>query len=181
MGQATENRGQPTSSAGIENRRPVSHAIGTIKVLIATPFEADNAALIAGATTAAEIWYRPDLLPAPRYPGDHEGDLATLTQAQRTEWEDLLRESEVLLGVDVITGDDLPARALRLRWVQGTSSGMTAYLARTGLLRSRVMITTAAGIHAKPLAEWVHMAALYFTKQLPLLQQWQRQHHWERC
>ncbi|MGA7833728.1 MAG: D-2-hydroxyacid dehydrogenase, partial [Acidimicrobiales bacterium] len=51
---------------------------------------------------------------------------------------------------------------------------------RTGLDRTSIVATTAAGIHGVPLAEFALMGALYFVKDLPLLNTRKAQHHWER-
>jgi phosphoglycerate dehydrogenase-like enzyme len=70
--------------------------------------------------------------------------------------------------------------APRVRWVQATVSGVGDFLARTGLDRWPVVVTTAAGIHAAPLAEFVVLGLLYFVKQVPELRAWQASHRWER-
>jgi phosphoglycerate dehydrogenase-like enzyme len=71
-------------------------------------------------------------------------------------------------------------RAPNLRWVQATSAGIGAVMQRTGLDRTALVVTTAAGIHAAPLAEFALMGALYFVKGVPMLYARQREHHWER-
>jgi phosphoglycerate dehydrogenase-like enzyme len=43
-----------------------------------------------------------------------------------------------------------------------------------------LLITNAAGIHAQPLAEFVMLAALHFAKEMPLLNSWKAERHWER-
>ena len=53
-------------------------------------------------------------------------------------------------------------------------------MSRTGLAGWNAMVTTAAGIHAQPLAEWAITGLLYFVKDLPDLQARQSAHRWER-
>jgi len=85
-----------------------------------------------------------------------------------------------MFDFDWLEPDHLPVHAPRLQWVQATSSGIGEFLAKTGLDRSRITFTTAAGVHAIPLAEFVLFALLYFTKEAPTLRKWQLDHHWQR-
>jgi phosphoglycerate dehydrogenase-like enzyme len=71
-------------------------------------------------------------------------------------------------------------RAPDLRWIQATSAGIGAVMQRTGLDQKALLVTTAAGIHVAPLAEFALMGALHFVKGVPDLQARQREHHWER-
>jgi phosphoglycerate dehydrogenase-like enzyme len=75
---------------------------------------------------------------------------------------------------------ELPARAPLLKWVQATSAGIGAFVQRTGLDRTELVMTTAAGIHAVPLAEFAVTGALYFVKGLPFLRARQESHVWQR-
>ncbi len=75
---------------------------------------------------------------------------------------------------------ELLGRAPRLRWVQSTSSGIGPLVERLGLNDSPLLITNAAGIHAQPVAEFVLFAALYFAKEMPRMNAWQSERHWER-
>jgi len=151
-----------------------------LNILIATPFEPENVDLITEAIPEGEVVFRPDLLPTARYTADHGGDASRIAAVKATEWASLLAEAEVMLSLDLATDGGLRTRAPKLRWVQGTSSGMADQVRRSGLLGSDVIVTTAAGIHAGPLSEWVLMAALYFAKRVPMLRRWQTELHWER-
>jgi glyoxylate/hydroxypyruvate reductase A len=42
------------------------------------------------------------------------------------------------------------------------------------------VITNAAGVHAQPLAEFVLLTALYFAKEMPRVNSWKQDRHWER-
>jgi phosphoglycerate dehydrogenase-like enzyme len=90
----------------------------------------------------------------------------------------------VLYGIPRDSGDGL-AEAVRvasgLRWVQATSAGAGEQLAAAGLNAEelgRLTVTTAAGVHAEPLAEWALFGLLAFTKGLPRLLADQRARRW---
>ena len=74
----------------------------------------------------------------------------------------------------------LPRNAPKLRWIQGTSAGIREPLRRNGLLNSKLMFTTAAGVHGSSLAEFVILGLLYFHRDVRRLQRMQAPHHWER-
>ena len=67
----------------------------------------------------------------------------------------------------------MAANCPRLRWVQGTSAGIGGFLERTGLARTPLVFTTAAGVHGTPLAEFALLGLLYFAKGMPTLERWQ--------
>ncbi len=153
-----------------------------VVVMITSPLEAEHAARIAAVDPERiELVYRPDLLPPPRYPADHNGpaDWPGFT-TRRAEWRTLLRRADVLW--DFPAGEDCPLFELcpRLRWVQTTSAGVGMLVKRLGVQDSGLIVTTASGVHAGPLTEFVFAALLYHTKRLADLQSWQRAHHWER-
>jgi phosphoglycerate dehydrogenase-like enzyme len=103
-----------------------------------------------------------------------------LWESQRARWRDMLARAEVSFEFDWEKPAELLTRAPRLKWVQSTSSGIGPQLVRLGLAGSPLVVTNAAGIHAQPLAEFVAMATLYFTKDVPRLERWKAQKHWER-
>lgn len=127
-----------------------------------------------------DVVYRPDLLPVPRYRCDHRGPARELSAPQLDEWRSLLATAEVTFDFDWLDAASMPERCVELRWIQATSAGIGAVMAETGLERSGVVVATAAGLHAVPLAEFAVLGALYFTKDLGRLARWQREHYWER-
>jgi glyoxylate/hydroxypyruvate reductase A len=152
-----------------------------LTILIASPLEAEQAARIAAAAPdLARVIYEPDLLPVPRYPADHHGTPRALDERSLQRWREYLRAADILFDFDWLEPERMPINAPKLRWVQATSAGIGEYLIRTGLADSTIMFTTAAGVHAVPLAEHVALGLLYLTKSVPLLGEWQRAHHWER-
>jgi phosphoglycerate dehydrogenase-like enzyme len=64
--------------------------------------------------------------------------------------------------------------------VQASSSGIGQFMERTRLGDSGITFTTAAGVHAIPLAEFALTGVLYFVKELPELTRRQSVHSWER-
>ena len=70
--------------------------------------------------------------------------------------------------------------APNVRWVQTTSAGVGQMVAKLGLADSDLVVTTARGVHAEALTEFVFLALLMGTKDLARLQRDQKAHRWER-
>ncbi len=155
---------------------------GTARVMIATPLEEEHAARIAAAfPNRAEVVYRPDLLPPTLYRGDHDGDPGwTRSPEQQREWLDLLAQADALWDFPVSAHENLLEMTPRLRWVQTTSAGVGQLVRNLGLQGSDLIVTTASGIHAQPLAEFVFGALLGHVKRFDHLRAEQRARRWER-
>lgn len=153
-----------------------------VVAMIASPLEAEHAAAIAAAyPERVELIFRPDLLPPLRFTADHGGDPSWgRTPEQQAEWRALLERTEVLWDFPHRETTNPLALAPRLRWVQTTSAGVGSTVERLGLRQSDLLVTTASGIHARPLAEFVFAALLFHGKRLAHLQAEQRAHHWQR-
>jgi glyoxylate/hydroxypyruvate reductase A len=151
----------------------------TVTVLIATPLEAEHAARIAAADQRLSVIYEPGLLPVPRFAADHGGVRRDLTAAELARWAELRSRADVSFDFDWQAPGQMVANCPRLRWVQGTSAGLGGFLDRTGLAAAGLTITTAAGVHGVPLAEFAMLGLLYFTKDVPRLRRWQHNRHWE--
>jgi phosphoglycerate dehydrogenase-like enzyme len=149
-------------------------------IVIGTFLEADLVQRVAGAVPSARLVYEPDLLPEPRFPCDHTGRPRDLTAADLERWRSLAENADVYFDFDWLDPASMPKRSPRLRWVQATSAGIGGFMRRTGLDGSGIAVTTAAGIHAVPLAEFAVMGALHFVKGVPHLQASQRDRHWEQ-
>lgn len=153
-----------------------------VVVVIGSPLEEEHAAAIAAAyPDAVAVVHRPDLLPPARFVADHGGDPAwRRTPAQEAAWRGVLRRAEVLW--DFPHGESVNPLELApgLRWVQTTSAGVGPTVERLGLRQSEVLVTTASGIHARPLAEFVFAVLLFHVKRLAFLQVEQRTHRWQR-
>ncbi len=87
-----------------------------------------------------------------------------------------LAEAEVLFTSTVIP-PDIAGRAPKLRWVQITAAGVEGLL-DSELARSGVTLTTASGIHAVPIGEYVMGAMLSFAKGLPTAMRAQAERTW---
>jgi glyoxylate/hydroxypyruvate reductase len=173
-------QGESVRSARQASPLRSAHARVTVRVLIASPLEAELVARIAAVDRRLEVAYRADLIGTPRYAGDHTPPVQR-SAAQEAEWVALLASAEVLFDVDrpnVRAG--LPARAPSLRWVQASSSGVGEWIRRLGLVDAPVQVTNASGIHAAPLAEFVVFAMLHFAKRMPLVQADRAARRWER-
>jgi glyoxylate/hydroxypyruvate reductase len=160
---------------------PLSPADGAVPVLIASWLDPGQARRIADAEPErVELIYEPELLPVPRYEADHHAPPRSLSAAELGRWRELLGRAEVAFEFDWEQPEELLERAPRLRWVQSTSSGIGPLVERLGLAGSPLLITNAAGVHAEPLAEFVLLAALHFAKEMPRMNAWKAERHWER-
>jgi phosphoglycerate dehydrogenase-like enzyme len=156
-----------------------------VRVLIASPLEAELAARVQVADPRAEVLFAPELLPPARYPADHRGDPDFRRDAAaEARWRALLGRAEVLFG---IPGDSAEALAELvnglpgLRWVHATSAGAGEQVHRAGLAAEaleRVAVTTSSGVHAVPLAEFAILGLLAVAKDLPRLVADQRAKAW---
>lgn len=134
-----------------------------VKVLIGTPLSEELVAQIRAVDPRLEVAFRPDLLGIPQYDGDHYAQPGR-DAAREAEFRALLAQTEVLFDFDATTAAQLTTLAPRLCWVQSTSAGVGQTAKRLGLDKTDVIVTTASGVHATPLAEFVLMAMLMFTK-----------------
>jgi glyoxylate/hydroxypyruvate reductase A len=149
------------------------------RVLVCSFLERDQVARIS-AHSGVDVVYRPDLLPQPQYPCDHHGPARELSPPQLDEWAGLLRQADICFDFDWEQPAAMPTRAPDVRWLQASSSGIGQFMSRTGLTSWGAMVTTAAGIHVRPLAEWAITGLLHFVKDVPDLQARQAAHRWER-
>jgi glyoxylate/hydroxypyruvate reductase len=151
-----------------------------VNVLLASPLAAELVERIAAVDPRVHLKWRPELLGTPRYPGDHYPPVQR-TAEQSAEWRRLLGEAEVMLDVDQPSAPDIVQLAPRLKWVQSSSSGVGEWIRRLKLVETPIVVTNAAGMHARPLAEYVVFVMLYFARRWPRVVAEQGAHHWERC
>ena len=150
-------------------------------VMITSPLEPEYVARIAAAFPGEiELIYRDDLVPAPRYQGDHGHYDRGLTGDKQQQWHDLLRRAEVLF--DFPEHEALPFGELcpRVRWVQTSSAGVGPMVRDLGLQDADLLVTTASGLHAQPLTEFAFASILYHSKELGRLQNEQLERSWRR-
>ena len=148
-------------------------------VLICSPLEPEHVESIAHVD-GVRVHHRPDLIPKPRYEADHTGAPFERSHAQKREWHELMACAEVLFDFDYSDLTGMKAHAERVRWIQASSAGIGQFVKRHGLHELGATLTTAAGVHARPLAEFVVWAMLSFTKNYPLARKQQREHVWRR-
>lgn len=142
-----------------------------MRILIATPLEAELAAAIAAVDPRAQVDYVPDLVPPPLYPCDHRGDPAwRRDRLAERRWNGLLAQADVLLGIPGERSEAL-AEALALgpqvRWVQCMFAGAGEQVGAARLdaaTLARVAFTSAAGVHATMLTEFVFLGLLALRK-----------------
>jgi glyoxylate/hydroxypyruvate reductase len=154
--------------------------VDSVRVLIASALEREHVDRIAAVDPRVNVLFAPEFLPVPQYRADHHGPPRQLTSGQLTQWRSLLSAADVSFDFDWYAPADMASNCPNLRWIQATSSGIGQFLERTELNRSDITFTTAAGVHAVPLAEFALTGVLYFVKQLPALAERQAARHWER-
>ena len=151
-----------------------------VRVVVTSPVDADDLATIAAVDDRLEVVYERDLVPRAEYPAAHP--LPTLSDERaRARWVELLESAEVLFdfGPEELL-ERLPEWP-RLRWIQATSAGVGQMARRAGLTADRrIVVTTASGVHARPMAEFAVMALLMFGKDVLAYQADQRNHRWRR-
>ncbi len=132
-----------------------------------------------------EVLYDPGLLPPTRFPGDHAGEEDFRRDAEsEARFAAMLEQAEVLFGIPGDSPEGLRAAVsanARLRWVQGTAAGAGEQLRAAKLTEEelrRVTVTSAAGVHAGPLAEFSMLGLLAFARGLPRLLADKREHRW---
>lgn len=148
-------------------------------IFIASPLEAAHVDRIRGVDPRRlAVIHHPDILPPTRYVADHIGAPFRRNDDQARRWREGLAAAEILWDLPR-SADDI-AGATRLKWVQTTSTGVGQLVRTLGLQNSDILITTARGVHAGPLAEFVIMALLAHWRGLSHLDREQRAHRWTR-
>ncbi len=149
----------------------------TQTVLITSPLELRHVERIRAVDRDVHVLYAPELLPRTRYVADHVGAPFSRSPAQQERYLAMMAEADILW--DLPTADEL-AVADKLRWIQTTSTGVGQSAARLGLAARNILVTTARGVHARPLAEFTFMALLQHFRGLRHLHGEQLSHRWER-
>ena len=148
-------------------------------VLIASYFEEEHLRRIREVDGRLRVLYREDLVPPPRWPGDHAGPEGwRRTPEQDEEFLAMLEEAEVLYDFPRGHVRDLTEIAPNLRWVQGSMAGAGEVAKKAGLLETDVVVTTASGVYSGPLAEFVLMAMLQHAKNLDRLRRDRAEKAW---
>lgn len=155
-----------------------------LNVLIASPLEEEHVARIrAVAPDKVDVIHEPDLLPPTRYVADHSGPAGFRRgEEQEARWRRHLANADILWDFPPDAADGSPGLSLapRVKWIQATSSGIGSRVARLGLKDSKIVLTTAKGVHAGPLAEFVFHSLIGHWKRHLHVQAEQKRHHWDR-
>jgi glyoxylate/hydroxypyruvate reductase len=149
------------------------------RLVVTTPLEPDLVEAIRAVDPRLDVVYPDDLVATPRYASDHRLPACDDPDAE-ARWNALLDDAEILFDFGPLELAPTLAARPRLRWIQGTSAGIGQFVKRIGLTESDVTVTTASGVHVRPLAEFALLAMLMFGKDVLRLGRRQREHHWKR-
>ena len=149
-------------------------------LLICSYLEPEHVERIRQVSSDVAVHFYPELLAKPRYEADHVGAPLTRSAAQERQWLELLGRAEILFDFDHQHIKSFKQRATSVRWLQASSAGIGQFVKQHHLDELGATFTTAAGVHSRPLAEFVVWAMLAFTKNYPLARRQQREHLWQR-
>ena len=155
---------------------------GTLTTVVITSyFEDEYVERIRDVDESLRVLYKEELVPPPRWPGDHVGP-ADWDRApeEDEEFKALLAEAEVLYDFPRKHIRDLTEVAPNLRWVQGSMAGAGEVAQKAGLQDTDVMVTTASGVFSGPLAEFAMMALLQHAKDLDRLRREKEEKTWNQ-
>ena len=154
---------------------------GSLKVLITFHLAPELVEKVRTADPKVEITYEPGLLGKPRYPNDQHGGPVERTPEEEQRWLNNLSRAEVIFGY---LKDQYASRVVelapRLKWIQSPSAGIGQMSKRNGLTETDVLLTTASGMHATPLAEFCLMAMLMHVKDYAYMAREKEERHWAR-
>jgi glyoxylate/hydroxypyruvate reductase A len=153
-------------------------------VSVLVPFAGDALSVIR-EEAGVDVQYHADLMPPRRYPADHGGDPGFRREPEdERRWLRLLAGTTIALGVPGDGPDGLRhlvESAPELQWVQATASGAGEQLRRAAINRRQLdslIVTTGAGAHAQPLAEFALFGLLALAKGARRLIEDQRGERW---
>ena len=153
-------------------------------IFITSPLESEHVErLRAVDPERVKVIYEPDLYPPTRYIGDHNGVAGfTLNEEQQARWDANLKRADIFFDFPggSLQGEMMLDAAPNLKWVQTTSAGVGQMIVRMGLQDSDLIVTTASGVHAGPLAEYVFMVLLNQVKDMNLIRQGREDRSWIR-
>ncbi|WP_411730821.1 D-2-hydroxyacid dehydrogenase [Paeniglutamicibacter sp.] len=149
------------------------------QVLICSYLQEDLVGKLITDVPAVDVVYRPELLPVPQFGADHWGKPRELVEGQIAEWRAHLAEATIMFDFDWWQPRAWQQHSPNLTWIQATQAGVGARAEAMGHTENQIRITTAAGVHAKPLAEFALAGLLYFVRELPLLGSQKDAQRWE--
>lgn len=150
-----------------------------VTVVVASHLEDEHLREIRDTDERVRVLYREDLVPPPRWDGDHAGPANwSRTLEQEREFLAMLAEAEVLFDFPRGHVRDLRQVAPKLRWVQGSMAGAGEVAEKAGLGETDVAVTTASGVFSGPLAEFVMLALLSHVKDYERLRRDKGEKRW---
>jgi len=150
-----------------------------ITVAIASFFEEEHVERIREVDERLRVLYREELVPPPRWPGDHVGPPGwRRSEEGEQEFLAMLARAEILYDFPRGHVEDLVHVAPKLRWVQASMAGAGEVAERAGLQDKDVVVTTASGVYSGPLAEFAMMALLQHVKNLERLRRDKAEKRW---
>lgn len=156
-----------------------------LTIAIAVPLEAELVDRIRAVDPSITVLHDPELLPPERFPADHSGDPAFQRTAEQEEryWA-MLNSAQILYGFP----NESPAGLARiaksnphLQWIHAMAAGAGGAVKASGLdteTLQKFHVTTSAGVHALPLAEFSAFGILNGFKRSAELAQDQAAKHW---
>ena len=152
-----------------------------VTVVICSYFEEEYIARIRKVDGRLQVLYREDLVPPPRWPGDHVGPPGwRRSEEDEEELLAMLKEAEILYDFPRGHVKDLLQVAPKLCWIQASFAGVGDVIERAGLQNTDVVVTRASGVYSGPLAEFVMMALLVHIKDLNRLQRDKTEKRWRQ-
>ncbi len=138
-----------------------------VDVLVASYLEQDLVDRIADCDPRVRVSYTPDLLPPASMAQRSRRVPRDLTAVEHDRWSSMLRTADVMFDFDWRHPERTLEQSPNLRWIQATSAGAGQLIEKFGLSRAPLTVTTAAGVHAEPLAEFALAGILHFARGLP--------------
>ena len=152
-------------------------------VFVGTYFEPEEIERLREEVTrrGLNLIYHGEWLQPAAFPAEHNHNL-DLTPEQWEVWIAGLKQADIMLDFEVNTLSRWVPENLtpRLRWLQATSAGVGQTIDKAGLSSTDLIVTTASGVHAQPLAEFVMLGLLMWIKQYPMIAQQQREKVWRK-
>ena len=148
-------------------------------VVVTSYFEEEHLRRIREVDGRLQVLYREDVVPPPRWPGDHAGpECWRRSPEEDEEFLAMLAEAEVLYDFPRGHTRDLAQVAPKLRWVQASIAGAGEVAKKAGLVETDIVVTTASGVYSGSLAEFVVMAMLQHAKGLERLRRDKAERAW---
>lgn len=156
-----------------------------VRVAIGVPMTQQQLEEIRAVDDRVEVAYDASFFPTERTLGDHHGyTTQALPEADVDRFYDYLADVEVVYGVPQMKPSGLRRLVEAnegLRWVHAVQAGAGAFVTGARLSDQqleRVTVTTSAGVHAGPLAEFAMFGMLAGSQDLARLKRLQAAREW---